>query len=78
MAILAMISTAFENAISESLRVQSLEATENGGTSSCRWKREPIGVYQMVRQSFRAMIVYSRRVRQCLDRLVVRAAAAIH
>jgi hypothetical protein len=36
MAILAMISTAFENAISESLHFQSLAATENGGTSVCR------------------------------------------
>jgi hypothetical protein len=40
MVILAMISTVFENAISESLHVQSLEATENGGTSLCRWKCE--------------------------------------
>jgi hypothetical protein len=40
MAILAMISTAFENAISESFHIQSLEATEMGGTSMCRGKRE--------------------------------------
>jgi hypothetical protein len=36
MALLAMISTAFENAISESLHFQPLEAPENGGTSMCR------------------------------------------
>jgi hypothetical protein len=35
-----MISTAFKNAISESLHVQSFEATENGGTAMCRGKRE--------------------------------------
>jgi hypothetical protein len=44
MAILAMISTAFENAISESLHFHSLSATENGGTSVCRGKREQISV----------------------------------
>jgi hypothetical protein len=40
MAILAMISTAFENAISESLHFQRFAAAENGGTSVCRGKRE--------------------------------------
>jgi hypothetical protein len=40
MAILAMNSTAFENAISESVHFQSLEATENSGISLCRGKRE--------------------------------------
>jgi hypothetical protein len=40
MAILAMISTAFENAISESLHFQRVAAAENGGTSMCRGKRE--------------------------------------
>jgi hypothetical protein len=35
-----MISTGFENAISESLDFQPLEATENRGTSMCRGKRE--------------------------------------
>jgi hypothetical protein len=39
MTILAMISAAFENAISESLHFHSLSATENGCTSMCRGKR---------------------------------------
>jgi hypothetical protein len=40
MAILAMIGTAFEDAISESFHFQRLAAAENGGTSLCRGKRE--------------------------------------
>jgi hypothetical protein len=39
MAILTTISTALENAISESLHFQSLAATENEGTSVCHGKR---------------------------------------
>jgi hypothetical protein len=39
MAILAMISKAFENAISESSHFQSLETIENGGASTRRGKR---------------------------------------
>jgi hypothetical protein len=40
MAILAMDSTAFENAISENRHFQPLGATDNGGTSLRRGKRE--------------------------------------
>jgi hypothetical protein len=39
---MAMISTAFENAISESLHSHSLAATENRGTSLCGGKRESL------------------------------------
>jgi hypothetical protein len=35
-----MISTTFENAISEGLHFQRLAAAENGGTFLCRRKRE--------------------------------------
>jgi hypothetical protein len=40
MAIPAMISTAFENAISENLHFPLAYAPENGGTSFCRGKRQ--------------------------------------
>jgi hypothetical protein len=39
MAILAVISTAFENAIPKAFIFSSLEATENGGASWRRAKR---------------------------------------
>jgi len=40
MAILAMISTAFENAVYERSHFQRLAGVENGGTSQCLRKRE--------------------------------------
>jgi len=36
MAILAMISTVFENAVSEYFHFQRLAGVENAGTSTCR------------------------------------------